>query len=131
VPDTAAIMHMGPDLLVTLHGELDDRTVESIERDLTSEVARTHSRGALIDVSALDVVDSFAARVLARLVRMIRMLGAEAAIVGIRPAVAITLVELGVSMADVTTALNAEQGMARLRRMRADGSVRGGHDSHG
>lgn len=131
MPDTVPIMRMGPDLLVTLQGDLDDLTVESVERDLTNEVARTHARGALIDVSALDMVDSFAACVLARLVRMIRLLGAEAAIVGIRPAVAITLVELGVSLADVTTALNAEQGMARLRRMRADDSVRVDHDSHG
>src|ERR1700726_2700443 len=109
-------MRMGQDLLITLQGDLDDVTVESIEQDITSEVARTLARGALIDVSGLDVVDSFVARVLARLVRMVRLLGADAAIVGIRPAVAITLVQLGVSMSDVTTALNAEQGMARLRR---------------
>jgi rsbT antagonist protein RsbS len=130
VPESAPIMRMGPDLLITLQGDLDDLTVESIEQDITSEVARTLARGALIDVSGLDVVDSFVARVLARLVRMVRLLGADAAIVGIRPAVAITLVQLGVSMSDVTTALNAEQGMARLRRMRADGSVQGHHDVH-
>ena len=102
----------------------------SIERDITSEVARTHARGTLIDVSGLDVVDSFAARVLARLVRMVRLLGAETAIVGISPAVAITLVELGVSMPDVTTALNAEKGMARMRCLRADDSIRVRHDHH-
>ena len=123
-------MRMGQDLLVTLHGDLDDRTVESIEQNVTSEVARTRARGTLIDVSGLDVVDSFVAQVLARLVRMIRLLGAEAAIVGIRPAVAITLVGLGSSMPGVSTALNAEQGMARLRRMRADGSVRIDHGKH-
>jgi rsbT antagonist protein RsbS len=115
-------MRIGPDLLVTLRGDLDDLTVESVERAVTSEVARTRARGTLIDVSGLEVVDSFAARVLARLVKMVRLMGTEAAIVGIRPAVAITLVELGVPMADVDTALNAEQGMAGLRRMRADGS---------
>jgi rsbT antagonist protein RsbS len=117
-------MRMGQDLLITLRGDLDDSTVESIERDVTSEVARIQARGALIDVSGLDVVDSFVARVLARLVRMVRLLGADAAIVGIRPAVAITLVQLGVSMSGVTTALDAEQGMARLRRMRADSNPR-------
>jgi rsbT antagonist protein RsbS len=130
VPDAAPIMRMGQDLLITLQGDLDDRTVESIEQDVTREVARTLARGALIDVSGLEVVDSFVARVLARLVRMVRLLGADAAIVGIRPAVAITLVQLGVSMSDVTTALNAEQGMARLRSMRAGGSIRGHHDVH-
>jgi rsbT antagonist protein RsbS len=123
-------MRMGEDLLITLRGDLDDLTVESIEREVTSEVARTQVRGALIDVSGLDVVDSFVARVLARLVRMVRLLGTDAAIVGIRPAVAITLVQMGVTMSDVTTALNAEQGMARLRHMRADGRVRVPDDSH-
>lgn len=121
VSEEIPIMRMGSDLLVTLQGDLGDQTVEALERDVTREVARTLARGILIDVSGLDVVDSFVARVLARLVRMVRLLGADAAIVGIRPAVAITLVELGASMSDVTTALNAEQGMARLRRMRAGG----------
>ena len=130
MPESAPIMRMGQDLLITLQGDLDDLTVELIEQDITSEVARSLARGVLIDVSGLDVVDSFVARVLARLVRMVRLLGADAAIVGIRPAVAITLVQLGVSMSDVTTALNAEQGMDRLRRMRADGGVRVDHDNH-
>jgi rsbT antagonist protein RsbS len=116
-------MRMGEDLLVTLQGDLDDRTVESIERAVTDEVA-------LIDVSGLAVVDSFVARVLGRLVAMIRLLGADATIVGIRPPVAITLVELGVSLGHVNTALNPGQGMARLRRMRADDSVRAGDDGH-
>ena len=123
-------MRMGQDLLVTLQGDLDDRTVESIEREVTDEVARTHARGILIDVSGLAVVDSFVARVLGRLVGMIRLLGADATIVGIRPPVAITLVELGVSLGHVNTALNAEQGMARLRRIRTDDSVRAGDDGH-
>ncbi len=118
-------MRMGHDLLITLRGDLDDSTVESIERDITSEVARTQARGALIDVSGLDMVDSFVARVLARLVRMVRLLGADTAIVGIRPAVAITLVQMGVTMSDVTTALNAERGMARLHRGRVDGGLPG------
>jgi len=115
MPDGVPIMRMGSDLLITLRGDLDDRMVESIEREVTSEVARTHARGALIDVSGLTVLDSFVARVLARLVAMVRLLGAEATVVGIGPAVAITLVELGVPLGHVGTALNAEQGMARLR----------------
>jgi rsbT antagonist protein RsbS len=122
------IMRMGTDLLVTLQGDLDDRTIESIEREVTNEVARTHAQGALIDVSGLAVVDSFVARVLARLVSMVRLLGAEATVVGISPPVALTLVELGVSLGSVSTALNAEQGMNRLRRGRDDESTRARHD---
>lgn len=124
-------MRMGSDLLVTLQGDLDDRRVESIEREVTDEVARTHARAALIDVSGLAVVDSFVARVLGRLVAMIRLLGADATIVGIRPPVAMTLVELGVPLRHVTTALNAEQGMARLRRRRDGDGTGAGDDDHG
>jgi len=115
------MMRMGDNVLVTLLGDLDDRTVEEIEQRVTVEVARTQARGALIDVSGLAVVDSFVARVIARLVAMIRLLGAEATIVGIQPAVAITLVELGVPMRHVHTALNAQQGMLRLRETQSHG----------
>jgi rsbT antagonist protein RsbS len=128
--DDVPIMRMGDDLLVTLQGDLDDRTVESIERQVTDQVVHTRARGALIDVSGLAVVDSFVARVLARLVGMIRLLGADSAIVGIRPPVAITLVELGVSLGQVKTALNAEQGLAQLRRTRDDKGVRAGDEPH-
>jgi rsbT antagonist protein RsbS len=113
--DLVPMMRLGDNLLVTLQGDLEDTTVERIEREVTEEVARIRARGAMLDVSGLSVVDSFVARVIARLVAMIRLLGAEATIVGIQPAVAITLVELGVPMGHVHTALNAEQGMARLR----------------
>jgi rsbT antagonist protein RsbS len=112
------IIRMGRNLLIALQGNLDDTTVEQIERAVTREVARTQATGMLIDVSGLSIVDSFVARVLARLVAMMRLLGAQATIVGLQPAVAITLVELGVPMAHVRTALNAEQGMARLRGAR-------------
>jgi rsbT antagonist protein RsbS len=112
------MLRMGKDLLITLQGDLDDATVEHIEQEVTKEVARANATGALIDISGLAVVDSFVARVLARLVAMIRLLGAEATVVGIQPAVAITLVELGVPMGHVRTALNAEQGMAQLRGVR-------------
>ncbi|QWF77978.1 RsbT antagonist protein RsbS [Amycolatopsis sp. CA-230715] len=118
------ILQIGDTLLVTLQGDLDDATVVRIEQHLTEEVARTQAAGVLIDVSGLTVVDSFIARVLARVVGMIRLLGAQAAIVGIAPAVAITLVELGIPMGHLDTALNAEQGLALLRRLRDD-AVRG------
>jgi rsbT antagonist protein RsbS len=116
--DQVPMLRMGNDLLITLQGDLDDATVEHIEQVVTREVAQANANGALIDISGLAVVDSFVARVLARLVAMIRLLGAEATIVGIQPAVAITLVELGVPMGHVRTALNAEQGMAQLRGVR-------------
>ncbi|MGE5288205.1 MAG: STAS domain-containing protein [Micromonosporaceae bacterium] len=118
-------MRIGETLLVTLQGDLDDATVIRIEEQLTREVARTRAKGTLIDVSGLTVVDSFIARVIARVVGMVRLLGSEAAVVGIQPAVAITLVELGVPMGHLDTALNAEQGMALLRRLRGNGNGNG------
>ncbi len=116
------IMRIGDTLLISLQGDLDDTTVMAIEQQLTHEVARTRATGTLIDVSGLTMVESFIARVIARMVAMIRLLGSEAAVVGIQPAVAITLVELGVTMGHLHTALNAEQGMALLDRLRRHGS---------
>ncbi|GAA2649251.1 STAS domain-containing protein [Streptomyces aculeolatus] len=112
------VMQIGDTLLVSLQGDLDDTTVVRIEEHLTNEVARTGAGGMLIDVSGLSVVDSFIARVLTRMVAMVRLLGAQVAVVGIQPAVAITLVELGVPMGGLDTALNAEQGLALLARLR-------------
>lgn len=116
--DVVPVMKIGDTLLVALQGDLDDTTVIQIEEQLTREVARTGATGMLIDVSRLSVVDSFIARVLARIVAMVRLLGARTAVVGIQPAVAITLVELGVPMGHLDTALNAEQGLALLQRLR-------------
>ncbi len=121
-PEVIPILRIGDTLLVTLQGDLDDATVIRIEEQLTQEVARTAAKGMLIDVSGLTVVDSFIARVIARVVAMIRLLGSEACVVGIQPAVAITLVELGVPMGHLDTALNAEQGMAVLQRLRRGGT---------
>lgn len=118
VPDAIPIIRLGASLLVTLSGDLVDSSVEQVEREVAREVAATGAAGVLIDVSGLWVVDSYVARVIARLVAMIRLLGADTAIVGIQPPVAIALVELGVPMTGVQTALNAEQGMARLRGLR-------------
>jgi rsbT antagonist protein RsbS len=123
VTEIVPILRIGDTLLVSLQGDLDDVTVIRIEEQLTQEVARTGATGVLVDVSGLTVVDSFIARVLARVAGMIRLLGAQTAIVGIQPAVAITLVELGVPMGHLNTALNAEQGLALLHRLRA-------HDAH-
>jgi rsbT antagonist protein RsbS len=120
--DIIPIMRIGDTLLISLQGDLDDAAVIGIEQQLTQEVAHTRATGTLIDLSGLTMVDSFIARVIARMVAMIRLLGSEAAVVGIQPAVAITLVELGVTMGHLDTALNAEQGMALLDRLRRHGS---------
>ncbi len=119
------IMQIGDILLLSLQGDLDDTTVLAIEEQLTRKVAQTHVKGTLIDLSGLTIVDSFIARAITRMVGMIRLLGSEATVVGIQPAVAITLVELGVPMGHLDTALNAEQGMALLRRLRGHGSSAG------
>ena len=116
------LIRIGDTLLVTLQGDLDDAAAMRIEDRVTREVARTGAKGTLIDVSGLPIVDSFIARELARVAAMLRLLGSEAVIVGLQPAVAITLVELGLPMRRLHTALNAEQGMALLRRLRADGT---------
>jgi rsbT antagonist protein RsbS len=116
--DEVPIMRIGANLLVPLRGDLEDSSVERIEQEVTREVADTKAAGVLVDVSGLAVVDSYVARVIARLTAMIGLLGAHATVVGIQPEVAIALVELGVPMGNVHTALNAEQGMAQLRRLR-------------
>jgi len=117
------LIRLGDTLLVTLQGDLDDTAALRIEDRVTREVATLGAKGTLIDVSGLSTVDSFIARELARVAAMLRLLGSEAVIVGLQPAVAITLVELGVPMGQLNTALNAEQGMALLRRLRADGTA--------
>lgn len=116
------ILRVGDDLLVSLQGDLDDKTILHLESEITGETARTNARGVLIDVSGLVVIDSFIARVITRIVGMIRLLGAEAVVVGMQPAVAITLVELGADMTQIRTALDSERGMQLLARLRAQGS---------
>lgn len=118
--ESIPIMRIGTDVLIALQGDLDDSTVVAMESAIMNEVARNRTTGTLIDVSGLSMVDSFIARVIARMAAMTRLLGAESVIVGIQPAVAITLVEMGVAMAGLKTALNAEQGMALLRREREE-----------
>ena len=124
--EAAPILRIGANVLISLQGDLDDTTVVGIESAIMREVSRSRTTGTLIDVSGLAMVDSFIARVIARMAAMTRLLGAETVIVGIQPAVAITLVEMGVSMADLHTALNAEQGMAMLQRLLGGGAARAG-----
>jgi len=106
---------MGDLLLVTIQVDMHDRLAMTLQDDLTSQIQRTGAKGVLIDISALDMVDSFIGRMIANLSRMSRILDARTVVVGMRPAVAITLVELGLRLEGVDTALDVERGMKLLR----------------
>jgi rsbT antagonist protein RsbS len=108
------ILRMGASLLVTIQVDMHDRLAMTLQDDLTAAISRHRSKGVLIDISALEIVDSFIGRVLANIAAMSRVLDAETVVVGMQPAVAITLVELGLSLPGVRTALNVERGIAML-----------------
>jgi rsbT antagonist protein RsbS len=108
------ILQMGQLLLVTIQVEMDDRIALMLQEDLTSQIEKISARGVLIDISALEIVDSFIGRMISNISAMARLLSARTVVVGMQPAVAITLVELGVTMSGVRTALNVERGMAML-----------------
>ena len=110
------ILKMGDYLLVTIQVDMHDRLAMTLQDDLTSRIVDTRAKGVLIDISALEIVDSFIGRMLADIAAMSRVLDAETVVVGMRPAVAITLVELGLSLTGVRTALNVERGMDLLRQ---------------
>jgi rsbT antagonist protein RsbS len=114
------ILRMGEFLLVTIQVDMHDQLALALQDDLTNMIARHSSRGVLIDISSLDIVDSFIGRMLANIAGMARILDAETVVVGMQPAVAITLVELGMSLPGVRTALNVESGMDLLREIRGD-----------
>lgn len=118
--DRIPILKMGPLLLVTIQVDMHDRLALALQDDLTERIVRHGSRGVLIDISSLEIVDSFIGRVLGNIAAMSRVLDAETVVVGMQPAVAITLVELGLSLPGVRTALNVERGMELLRAARAD-----------
>jgi rsbT antagonist protein RsbS len=111
---------MGPFLLVTIQVDMHDRLALSLQDDLTVQIAKHHSRGVLIDISSLEMVDSFIGRVLASVASMASLLGARAVVVGMQPSVAITLVELGLSLDRVQTALDVEKGMLALQSILAE-----------
>nr|WP_202429693.1 MULTISPECIES: STAS domain-containing protein [unclassified Streptomyces] len=118
-------MRIGGTLLVPIQVELDDQSVLDLQEDLSEEIVRTGARGVVIDISALEIVDSFVGRMLATTAAVSRVLDAETVVVGMRPAVAMTLVELGLSLGGVRTALDLEQGLRVLRRAGRTGPERG------
>ena len=109
------ILQMGKCLLVTIQVDLQDQVALRLQDDLSSRIEATGAHGVLIDISALEIVDSFVGRMLANISGIARVLDATTVVVGMQPAVAITLVELGLSLEGVRTALNVERGMALLR----------------
>jgi rsbT antagonist protein RsbS len=120
--DRIPILKMGQFLLVTIQVDMHDQLAITLQDDLTSRIAKERSRGVLLDISALDVVDSFIGRMIANISSMARVLDAQTVVVGMQPAVAITLVELGLPLEGVHTALNVEKGMVLLRRQLAAGA---------
>jgi rsbT antagonist protein RsbS len=109
------ILRMGNCLLVTIQVDMHDRLAITLQDDIMARIADTRARGLIVDISALEVVDSFIGRVLGNIAGMARILDTQTVVVGMRPAVAITLVELGLSLPGVITALNVERGMELVR----------------
>jgi rsbT antagonist protein RsbS len=112
--DRIPILKMGTYLLVSIQVDMHDQLAMQLQDDLTSRIADTGARGVLVDISALEMVDSFIGRMLGNIAAMSRVLDAQTVVVGMRPAVAITLVELGMSLSKVRTALDIERGMELL-----------------
>ena len=110
------ILKMGDYLLVTIQVDMHDQLALQLQDDLTARISRESASGVLIDISSLDVVDSFIGRMIANIAGMARVLDADTVLTGMRPAVAITLVELGLALEGVQTALDVERGMALLRK---------------
>ena len=108
---------MGRLLLVTIQVDMHDRLAMTLQDDLTTRISETGARGVLIDISSLEIVDSFIGRMISNIANMARVLDAQTVVVGMQPAVAITLVELGMLLPDVRTALDVDRGMNLLRRL--------------
>jgi rsbT antagonist protein RsbS len=124
--DRVPILRIGDCLLVTVQIDMHDELAMALQDDLTNKIVDSKSRGVLIDISALEMVDSFIGRMLGNIAAMSRILDAQTVVVGMQPAVAITLVELGLSLPGIRTALNVDAGLALLRNV-LDRDARGGH----
>jgi len=109
------ILKMGPYLLVTIQVDMHDRVAMTLQDELTEQIVKQRARGVLLDISSVDVVDSFIGRMIGNIAAMSKVLDADTVVVGMRPAVAITLVELGMALPGVRTALNVDAGMALLK----------------
>jgi rsbT antagonist protein RsbS len=114
------ILKMGRFLLVTVQVDMHDQLAMTLQDDLTDRIVKDHARGVLIDISSVEIVDSFMGRMIANMAGMARILDAETVVVGMRPAVAITLVELGMTLIGVRTALNMDAGIGMLTALFAD-----------
>jgi rsbT antagonist protein RsbS len=119
--DRIPILKIGGFLLVTIQVDMHDRLALSLQDDLTERIVLTKARGVLIDISALEMVDSFIGRMIGNIALMAGVLDAQTVVVGMRPAVAITLVELGLSLQGVRTALDVDKGMDLLRTLASEG----------
>ncbi|MEU4142371.1 STAS domain-containing protein [Streptomyces parvulus] len=122
--DRVPVLKIGEILLVSIQIDLEDEMVLDLQEDLSQKIVSAGAKGVVIDISALEIVDSFVGRMLATIASISRMLGAETVVVGMRPAVAMTLVELGLSLQGVRTALNLERGLKLLRRLSTAPSAR-------
>ena len=127
--DRIPIIRMGEFLLVSIQVDMHDRLAMTLQDDLTGAIVRHRAHGVLIDISSLEIVDSFIGRMLANIAAMSRVLDAETIVVGMRPAVAITLVELGMSLSGVRTALTVERAMDTLRQAVKSGTRAGRADA--
>ncbi|MFD5628292.1 MULTISPECIES: STAS domain-containing protein [unclassified Streptomyces] len=114
--DRVPILRLGDTLVVSVQFDLEDQTVLNLQEDLAEQIVARSAQGVIIDISALEIVDSFVGRMLATVAAISRVLDARTVVVGMRPAVAITLVELGLSLGGVSTALDLEKGLAKLSR---------------
>ena len=121
------ILKMGNFLLVTVQVDMHDRLAMTLQDDLTTHIVKDHAHGVLIDISSLEIVDSFIGRMIGNIASMAKVLDAETVVVGMRPAVAITLVELGLSLPGVRTALNVDKGVDMLKRSLAQRASDNGH----
>lgn len=122
--DRVPVLKIGQILLVSIQTDLEDQMVLDLQEDLSQRIVDTGAEGVVIDITALEIVDSFVGRMLATIASISRVLGSETVVVGMRPAVAMTLVELGLSLNGVRTALSLEQGMVQIKRLHQNPSAR-------